>query len=262
MSRWKMIDPAKGTPPELVDLQKLAKSPRTQPGRELSLREMRQRLKALDGEDAALYAELIAIKEGKVKVWQPSTAPLPQWFPCDGGIGFACMDPVAQAFAVAVSELTGFSIPKFDTWMDTLGVCGAREELMIRRKWLADAVTADSEDAAQRHVEWMHLRRMSITQQQAVLPALARDAARQVGTRKLRGSRKPQLDEWLRDMGLEKSNDVLWERLPSPEYSEDLYRDGDSVVEISASGRERSIGRAGFDKRLAKLRKQEKDVSN
>lgn len=262
MSRWKMIDPAKGAPPELAELQKLAKSPLTPPGRELSLREMRQRLKVLDGDEAAFYAELIAIKEGKEKAWQPSTAPLPQWSPCDGGIGFACMDPIEQAFAVTVSELSGFSIPEFDAWLDTLGICGAREELMIRRWWLFEAVAAGNEDAARRHLEWMHLRRTSIVQQQTTLPALIRDESMQRARRKPRRSRMPKLDKLLAQMGLEKSNDVLWMSLPDPRSDSDVYCDDESVVEVSDSGKERSITRAGFDKRLAKLRKPGKDVSD
>lgn len=87
---------------------------------------------------------------------------------------------------------------------------------------------------------------------------VSRDRARQAGVTKKRRSKMPQLDAWLSaqlSTGTP-SNDALWASLPSSDDDEDLYRDGDSVVETNREGRQHAIGRDGFDKRVTAIRKE------
>jgi hypothetical protein len=93
------------------------------------------------------------------------------------------------------------------------------------------------------------------------IPQLRRDAARQAGTRKPRGSRKPLLDAWL-DKRLEAnpaaSSEALWNALKGADQDGDLYVDGESLIEVNEVGREAVIKRAGFDARLTAARKRRK----
>ena len=86
----------------------------------------------------------------------------------------------------------------------------------------------------------------------ATAPKVARDDARQGGTRKPRGSRMRQLDAWL-DAALRATPQAtakeLWRALPT-DTTKDVYCDGDRVCESKADGRERSIGYDGFEARL------------
>jgi hypothetical protein len=81
-----------------------------------------------------------------------------------------------------------------------------------------------------------------------------RDRKRQAGTRGKRGSRMPTLDNWLDRAKLGKSNDELWQMLPQSEEGDDLYRDADTVTEVYTNGKQLTIKRAAFDKRVTAAR--------
>lgn len=93
-------------------------------------------------------------------------------------------------------------------------------------------------------------------------PGGARDAKLQVALGKSRPPRMPKLDAWLLSIELALSNDDLFDALPSEDVGDDLYRDGDGVVEVNANGKEYAIGRAGFNKRVTKARKRKSDGNN
>lgn len=95
-----------------------------------------------------------------------------------------------------------------------------------------------------------------------VQPELLRDRRRQAGTRKTRASRMPKLDAWLLAQDLSATNDQLFAALMTSDGDDDLYRDGDEVVEVNSEGREHTITREGFDKRVTQARKQKNATSN
>ncbi|GAP67257.1 hypothetical protein MBSD_n2575 [Mizugakiibacter sediminis] len=124
-------------------------------------------------------AEVIdGIKSGRLKVFNPHKDPLPAWKIQGNGwgsqnppsAGYVCDDPGEQTFAVMVMIRTGWSLPDFDLWLDSIGQCGARVELMIRREWLRTAMQENDENAIYRHLEWMQNRRRGIEREQALLP--------------------------------------------------------------------------------------------
>lgn len=229
---------------EWASLRALAETPVRQPGRELTLEEFRQRIATSKGVEAEFYAQLLAIKEGKVEVWQPSMAPLPSWTMQGDGLGsssrrscgYTCNDPAEQAFALAVMMMTGFSVPDFDIWLDSIGFSDARTELIIRREWVGEALHANNEDGVRRHLEWMVNRRREIQDKQVLMPLAQRDAKRQAGTRK---PRRPKIDAWI-EAQLTRDPDAkaptLWGR--APEWIQD------------------DIGPDRFAKRVTKCRKK------
>jgi hypothetical protein len=89
-------------------------------------------------------------------------------------------------------------------------------------------------------------------------PHIERDKKRQAGTRKARGSRMPKLDKWFDAADLSLKNDDLFAALPDGGSDSDLYRDGDTIVEVDRTGSEHDITRAGFDKRATAARKRRK----
>ncbi len=174
-----------------------------------------------------------AFAAGRIKLFNPYTDPLPKWKiqgngcgdPKTGSVGYTCGDPREHAFALALMARTGWSLPEFDVWLDSIGPCGARVDLMIRRRWLRDAVLADNEDRIYQHLEWMYIRRGGIERERVLQPLVQRDAMRQAGTHKLRGSRMPALDAWLDDeLGEDPTvtPGVLWKRLPNSGNAEDV----------------------------------------
>lgn len=215
-----------------------------------------------------------ALAEGRIKIFNPYTDPLPKWKmqnnglgdPKAGSVGYTCDDPREHAFALAVMARTGWSLPEFDVWLDSIGQCGARVDLMIRRRWLRDAVLADNEGRIYQHLEWMYIRRGGIERERTLQPLVQRDAKRQAGTRKPRKSRMPALDSWLDDE-LDKDPTVtpciLWKSLPT-DYDSlgTLYLEDDKVREIGDYGREHAITRKGFDKRVRKAKKRKSSANN
>jgi hypothetical protein len=87
-------------------------------------------------------------------------------------------------------------------------------------------------------------------------PKVIRDRSRQDGTHRLRGSRMPELDSWLDGADVTRTNAELFASLPSSDDDSDLYRDGDTVVEVQPTGNQRAVTRAGFDKRVTAARKR------
>ncbi|HEY8682042.1 MAG TPA: hypothetical protein VIM06_02650 [Rhodanobacter sp.] len=171
---------------------------------------------------SGFYKVLADIKAGRLKVWQPSTDPLPKWTKQGDGygssslqsVGYTCDDPAEQAFALGVMMMTGFSIPDFDVWLDSIGLCGAREELMIRRQWAREALHANNEESVRRHLEWLHLRRRGIEHEGVLLPLAQRDEKRQAGTKK---PRRPDIDQWIaRQLELNPAarSPTLWNAAP------------------------------------------------
>jgi hypothetical protein len=76
------------------------------------------------------------------------------------------------------------------------------------------------------------------------------------GTRKQRSCRMPALNKWLASKDLNMTNDSLWACFPdSDDTDADLYRDGDELIEIKKNGKEHSISRGAFDKRITAARK-------
>jgi len=90
----------------------------------------------------------------------------------------------------------------------------------------------------------------------SIRPLAQSEKARVAGASKSRGSRMPLLDDWIRAQNLDRSNDELWHSLPEETEGDDLYRDGDKLVELKRNGREHSIQRGGFNKRIADVRKK------
>lgn len=78
----------------------------------------------------------------------------------------------------------------------------------------------------------------------------------QASQKQPRGSRRPLLDQWLREklkLG-RPTNDELWGAMPE---RGDLYRDDDEVTELSADGTPRKpLRREGFDKRVTAILKE------
>jgi hypothetical protein len=92
------------------------------------------------------------------------------------------------------------------------------------------------------------------------LPALRKQWKEREDRARPRRSRMPALDAWLDETDLTATNDALFEALPDEAMGADLYRDGAHVVEISRDGKEHSITRAGFNKRVTQARKRKRDV--
>ena len=105
---------------------------------------------------------------------------------------------------------------------------------------------AKSDDPEMREIGERHLRQ--------VAEDAARIRAKEIGNSRPRRSKMPKLDAWMMAQDLSQSNDVLWDAVPLSDTG-DLYRDGDKIVEVSRSGHEHSIGRSGFNSRLATARK-------
>ncbi|MBY4594965.1 hypothetical protein K3217_05350 [bacterium BD-1] len=90
-----------------------------------------------------------------------------------------------------------------------------------------------------------------------LLPKAARDSARQSGTTKPRGPRRPKLDAWLSAQLLadpDASDKSLWRKLPLS--SDELWLDGERVCE-GAPG-DKGLTFEGFSKRATAARKRQK----
>jgi len=221
--------------------------------------------------------KLSDVTSGKVKAFQPGAWRSPDWRQSsqynqdllEARTGYICDDPIEQAFAEGALRIAGFRIPDFDLWLDALEPSDARYELAIRRHGAFDALCANDESGVLRHCEWMANRRREIQDKGILLPKAQRADKLQAGQHRKRGSRMPKLDAWLRKRLANtnlRTNAELFQALPDGESDSDLYRDGDycddgKVVEIDRKGREHSIQRGAFDKRVAKARRRP-DASN
>ena len=78
-----------------------------------------------------------------------------------------------------------------------------------------------------------------------------REAARLAGSMKKRGSKAKALDAWIKQQDLSRSNDDLWNAIPTDER-EDVYRKDDLIRERESG---RAISRASFNQRLTRARK-------
>lgn len=116
----------------------------------------------------------------------------PEWVEVDGG--FVCADDEQMKFAFACEFMCGFDLPRFDLWARTLPECGLKQEMMERRDLASEALWANNQDAAFRHLEWMLNRMRADRRESFLLPLAQRDKKRQDGTRK---ERKPEITEWI-----------------------------------------------------------------
>jgi hypothetical protein len=81
---------------------------------------------------------------------------------------------------------------------------------------------------------------------------VARDEARQRGTRKKRKSRWPELDEWIAaNWTPDLTAASLWDKLPDSFEADSFYRDGDEIIELDSG---RTLTFSGFRKRLASVK--------
>lgn len=88
-----------------------------------------------------------------------------------------------------------------------------------------------------------------------VAPKVIRDNKRQEGTRKGRSSQTPVLDSWIaQNKNLELTAKELWRKLDEADL-DDLYIDGDRLIETSKSGKEKEIKYKTFENRLSAARK-------
>lgn len=132
----------------------------------------------MDGQTKRTHKLVRQLADGTVKVFNPHTDPLPKWVKQGvpshrlRALGFTCDDHSEQAFATDVMMLTGFSIPEFDAWLESLGLCGARADFMIRRRKAAEALAANDEPQLRAHLEWMTSRRTQIERELAIAPVV------------------------------------------------------------------------------------------
>ena len=232
MTKPKAADSAKESPEDAwASLRTLAETPARPPGRELTIDELRQRAAECRGDEAKFYAQLVAIMEGKVMVRQPSKDPLPNWTMQGNGygsmrlqsVGYTCDDPAEQEFALGVMRMTGFSIPDFDVWLDSIGFCGARTELMIRRGWMAEALQASNEDGVRRHLEWMVNRRREIQDKLALVPLAQHGAVHKAASS--RGGKAS---------GEQRSEDAAADHAEWVQRGSELLRQGKAPRELAA----------------------------
>lgn len=99
------------------------------------------------------------------------------------------LNPREQTLAIKAS-IFGFNLYEFDTWLMGLDELPAKKELIQRRK---EAIDAKSISELRRHLEFLHLRCLSIRREDFLLPkAIAGDKAnkkQQKNAKKLRGLR-------------------------------------------------------------------------
>lgn len=94
---------------------------------------------------------------------------LPKWMR-DPELGYHHANTQQVAFAVACM-LYGFNLPEFDLWLSALENCGAKTELLERRKLAWEATRNNKpEDSRKRHLEWMLLRWQNIRREEFILP--------------------------------------------------------------------------------------------
>lgn len=131
-----------------------------------------------------------------------------------------------------------------------------------KRKRVLDLLALRNFDAAMEAGQALFESANGLHNALVMLPSVTRDNARQVGTSKKRKKQAIALQKWLEGKvkANEKiSNNALWELLPNSEQVDDFseiyfYRDGSSVCYVE-NGKQRSIGRSGFDSRVTDARK-------
>ena len=138
---------------------------------------------------------------------------IPQWMQ-HSEYGYHHASPQAMGFATSCT-FRGFNLPEFDLWLSAMGDCGAKKELLERRKLAFDAFFRNSEeDSIARHLEWMMLRRQMIERDSFLRP-LAKLGKAVTDGRKL--PKRPKVQKWIDAEVAKKTAETakkLWSRAP------------------------------------------------
>jgi len=154
----------------------------------------------------------ICIAEGIETTDEIDQHGIPQWMR-HSEYGYHHASPEAMGFATTCI-FRGFNLPEFDLWLSALRDCGAKIELLERRKNALAALWENNEDSLARHLEWMMLRRLIIERNDFMLP-LAKSGKAVTDGRKL--PKRREVQKWIDAEVAKKTAETakkLWSRAP------------------------------------------------
>lgn len=108
-----------------------------------------------------------------------------------------------------------------------------------------------------------HVEIPGLSQALPAMSALERaEQSRREGSRKPRGSRRPKLDAWLDKQDLRATAAELFIRLPDADSDADVYRDGNTVVEVHRDRELQPLTYRSFANAVSRARKRSRLTGN